>query len=420
MLLLRVVKTANEALRLLQTQAATDAASNDFIEAMKLFKNAVNYGASVSRITNHYDKAAALRSKISNYNELKASDTTGYNSLKEAVDYFDGNDSLGIKSAQTYIYEATLSYNSGRFVNIINILKTTTESDWKNDDGSIEKLWYLALTIERDQGVDANYEGYANAKAIFDQINAYFWAELQKEHIAVLEAKLANYNGADSSYIDKAGICTYVDKYLEQNSADIDTTNATLVRLIEKNETYKAQLTTLVGDYKNLLTQNTTKFTNTMKAAMQFNTYAELKPLYEEATEYYYSMDIVGENIDEYVALYEELRVKITAIEGDSSMFVAIVNGSVAGEEGKALADMTDKTELYVALNACYAYTENLDDTYEGVAAAKAVYDAKYAEYMGSADIINDQIHQTLNTACATRGMWDIDSIVAFVNSLFD
>ena len=102
-----------------------------------------------------------------------------------------------------------------------------------------------------------------------------------------------------------------------------------------------------------------------MKAAMQFNTYAELKPLYEEATEYYYSMDIVGENIDEYVALYEELRVKIAAIEGDSSMFVAIVNGSVAGEEGKALADMTDKTELYVALNACYAYTENLDDTYD-------------------------------------------------------
>jgi hypothetical protein len=81
---------------------------------------------------------------------------------------------------------------------------------------------------------------------------------------------------------------------------------------------------------------------------------------------------------------------------------------------------MTDKTELYVALNACHAYTENLDDTYEGVAAAKAVYDAKYAEYMGSADIVNDQIHQTLNAACATRGMWDIDAIVAFVNSLFD
>ena len=412
-------KDSNAALKALEAQVAADTAANEFVAAMKLFTSAVNYGASVSRITYHYNNALALRDSICDYNDIKTSDVNGYNSLKEAVDAFDGNEASGIKSASDLIIEANLTYNSSRFVNIISILKNTTETDWKNDDGSIEKLWYLALNIERVEGVDVNYEGYASSKLIFDEIHKFFWAELQKRHIAVIEAKLDGYNGVNSSYIDKAGICTYVDKYIDQNEADIDLENANLARLIEKNETYKEQLTTLVGDYKNLLTQNTTKFANAMKAATQFNTYAELKPLYEEATEYYYSMDIVGEGIEDYVALYEALRAQISAIEADSSMFVAIVENGIDGVCAP-LAEITDKTELYVSLNACIAYTGNLDDTYEGVAAARATYDAKYAEYMGTVEMINGQLDQTLNTACAARGMWDIDAIVAFVNSLFD
>ena len=101
-------------------------------------------------------------------------------------------------------------------------------------------------------------------------------------------------------------------------------------------------------------------------------------------------------------------------------MFVAIVNGTFDGADFDPLAEITDKTDLYISLNACYSYMTYLDTTYEGAAEAKAVFDAKYAEYIGSAELVNAQLHQTLDTACAARGMWDIDSIVAFVNSLFD
>ena len=410
--------TAMETLKNLETALAADIAANEFIRVMKLFTNAVNYGASVSRITTHYNAALALRDSIADYKDLQGPDKVGYAELKAAVDNYDGT--ATIPSAETYVQQANLSYNAERFINITNILKTTSESNWANDDGTIEKLWYLAFNILRDAGVDENHEGYVEAKYVFDMVHKFFWKQLQEEHIVTLTAKLSTYNSADSSYIDKAGICTYVDKYVETNAKDMDLENSELVRLIDRNETYKAQLETLVGDYKNLLTQNTTKFTNTMKAAMQYDTYAEIKPLFDEATEYYYSMDIIGEEAEYYVALYEVLRDSLVAIEGDSAMFVAIVNGTFDGADYDPLAEITDKTDLYISLNACYSYMTYLDTTYEGAAEAKAVFDAKYAEYIGSAELVNAQLHQTLDTACAARGMWDIDSIVAFVNSLFD
>ncbi|MBR2650298.1 MAG: hypothetical protein IKD45_01425 [Clostridia bacterium] len=416
-------KNANATLRALEAEVLADEASNEFITYMNLFKNAVDFGASVSRITAHYNVAKELRSSIADYTVFPAS-SNDYKNLKTATDYYDGNESLGIKPAEVYISEANYAHNSTRFIGIVNIIKETTRTDWENDtSGKIENLWYSALNIKRNDGVDESVEGYAAAEFIFEQIHEYFWDKMQSEHIAILNAKLNTYDDPSNSYIDKAGICTYVDNYIELNSADIAAENVDIVRIKEKNETYKAQLETLVGDYKRLLTQNTEKFINVMKYAAVLSTYAELKPVYDEASEYYYSMDIIGDNIDEYVELYEELRVKITAIESDSSVFVAIVNGSYSGSDEESyqpLAEITDKTAMYKSLNACVACTENLDDTYEGVAAAKEIYDAKYSEYMGFATQVNSQLEQTLNTTCAVRGNWDIDSIVAFVKSLFN
>ncbi len=415
-------KTANETLKNLEKQVEADTAANEFITYMNLFRNAVDYGASVSRITVHYNGAKALRSSIADYTELQATDSSGAANLKTAVDYYDGNDSLNIKSAQTFINEATLELNSVRFINIINILRGTTEADWKNDNGSIRNLWYVAFNILRNEGVDESIEGYETAKLIFDQIHAYYWEKTQSEHVQLLSAKLATYNVAGSSYIDKAGICTYVENYIDKNYADIDFDNAEIARLVKKNQTYIVQLETLVGDYKNLLTQNTAKFINAMKIAAVLNTYADLKPIYEEATEYYYSMDIIGDDIESYVERYESLRTMILATEADCSVFVAIVNGSFVNDGEtvyKPLSEITDKTELYKSLNACYSYTENLDYTYEGVEVAKKLYDAKYADYMGTATVVNEQLEETVNTACAARGNWDIDRIVAFVKNLF-
>ena len=98
-------------------------------------------------------------------------------------------------------------------------------------------------------------------------------------------------------------------------------------------------------------------------------------------------------------------------------MFVAVVNG----ERGyDALETASNRVELYRSLTACYSCLENLDTTYEGVAAAKAIYDAEYAEYTNSVNLLNTQIDQASDVAFSVRGNWDIDNIVAFVKNLID
>ena len=213
------------------------------------------------------------------------------------------------------------------------------------------------------------------------------------------------------SYIDKAGITTYVDLHIEANGMDFDPNNAELNREIERNETYKAQLPIIQGDYKNILTQNTTKFVNTMKKANEYITYAELKPLFDEATEYYYSMDITGEGIDAYLESYEALRQKINKTEADCDMFIYCAT---------ELKTETDADKIFVLLSEAKKCTAGLDDTYEGITEAKANYNTAYNAYVDNANTINAEVAETLNVAASVRGNWDFDAIVAFVKDLLN
>ena len=388
-----------------------DANAYEFVRLMNIFNNSAAYGASLARLQAHFNNAKAYFDDITDYNVFESitESQSSYTALKTAVEsYMD---------AATVMSNKTNEVNSVRFISIVNIMKEKTSGSWANDGEEIEDLWYRAYQILISGEYDADYEGFASAKKVFDLAHDYFWNKLQAENIAHLTEKLDSYNEADKLYIDKAGICTYVDRYLEFNAVDIDFDNETIKSIIARNEAYKLQLETLVGDYKNLLVQNTTKFINVMKRAAEYDSYKDLKPLFDQATEYYYTMNIEGEGIDECVAQYNALAMTMSAIEADSGMFVAIVNGKLGYT---ALADITDRAELYRSLTACYACLENLDLTYEGAADAKAIYDAEYAEYTNATNVFNAQISEASNVAYAARGNWDIDAIVVIVKNLID
>ena len=187
--------------------------------------------------------------------------------------------------------------------------------------------------------------------------------------------------------------------------------NAELNREIERNETYKAQLPIIEGDYKNLLTQNTTKFVNTMKKAAEYVSYADLKPLYDEATEYYYSMDLVGDDINVYLESYELLRQKMNKIEDSCDTFIYCAN---------ELKSETDRDVVFALLSEAKSCMAGLDDSYEGIGVAKAAYNDAYAKYTANAESINSQLEETLNVAASVRGNWDFDAIVSFVKNLFN
>lgn len=389
-----------------------DAAAYEFVRLMDIFTASANYGASVSRLQAHFNNASAYFGDITNYNEFDATDDqekNSYNSLKNAVTAYN--------SAATVMAAKTNEVNTIRFISIINVMQDKTSGSWANDGADIKDLWYRARQILVSGEYDSTYEGFETAKVVFNLADAHFWNALQNEHVAILSAKLDSYNEADKSYIDRAGICTYVDRYVELNRTDIDLNNEGIKKELERNESYRAQLGTLINDYKNLLIQNTTKFINVMTRAAEYDDYVDLKPLLDEATSYYYAMNIEGEGIEERVAQYIELVATMRAIEIDSSTFVAVVNGNAGNG---ALATLENKADVYESLTACYACLGNLDMTYEGVVAAKEIYDAKYAEYTNSVAVLNTQIAEANEVAFSARGNWDIDVIVAFVKNLID
>ena len=280
----------------------------------------------------------------------------------------------------------------------------------------------MALTIVREEGYSEDYEGITTALGVYNRVNKYFWEALQNRHIAILNERLDSFDD-DDKYISKVGVCTYVTNYFVANAKDIDLNNKTIKEIRAKNEAYKAQLGVLEEDYKKLLNQNTTEFINVMQLVAQYTTYADVKPLFDQATEYYYMMNI-DEGTEGYIADYEALRSRLAAIEASNSTFLAIVNGEITDSEGNyvytALANARTKSELYVTLSACYEYIDDLDVTYEGVSEALSLYNSSYAEYVSEAKKVNAEIAQTVDTTLAVRGNWDIDSIIAFVKKLFN
>lgn len=404
---------AIERLKVYRQQVTADINANSFVSNMTIFMRSVEYGATVDRLEAHYNKVKTYyEAGVTVPSEIQGTDSTGYNNLVKALANYLGSDTQS--SAEELIAIARKDENSVRFINIINLIKVKSTGSWQGDvdaNNEVENLWYRAFSILRDQPYNPEYEGFAAAEVVYDSANEFFYAKLQKEFITDIKAKLDTYNSAENSYIDKAGICTYVDLYIAENQKDFDPDNAELNREIERNETYKAQLPIIEGDYKNLLTQNTTKFVNTMKKAAEYVSYADLKPLYDEATEYYYSMDLVGDDINAYLETYELLRQKMNTIEASCDTFIYCAN---------ELKTETDRDVVFALLSEAKSCMAGLDDSYEGIGAAKAAYNDAYAKYTANAESINSQLEETLNVAASVRGNWDFDAIVSFVKNLFN
>ena len=394
-----------------------DKNSHEFIKCMEIFKTSLNSGASVSRLKYHYANATSyLEAGIAE--DRTGLDQESIESLDAALEAYEeaGGDKIG------QIFDEVCKFNSIRFISIVDSMQSKSSGVWANDGDDVMELWILAYDIIYSGEYDENYEGFAVRKVIYDLAGKHFWAVLQNEHLSVITAKLNDYDKSDATYIDRAGICTYVDRYLEANAAYLDKDNIELQREITRNESYKERLTTLVGDYKNLLVQNTTEFINTMKQVSEYNTYDMLKPLYDKANEYYYMMNVDGEEISVYIEQYEQLRALVTNIEKDSEMYIGIVMGTLVGDDGApiytALSDMASLSAIYESLSTAYLYTEHLDMTYPGAKEAKDMYDAKYQEYHDSIKVANTRIANSENLVYSVRGNWDFDSVVAFVKKL--
>ena len=168
-----------------------------------------------------------------------------------------------------------------------------------------------------------------------------------------------------------------------------------------------------MDDYKELLERNTRYFIDTIQKMTLLTTYAELKPLYDEALSYYYAMNAITEEAKTAVALFDAYDKQLTAVQVNSELFlrsaVELQYVDLIGVEGE-----------YAALSECSKYYEYVDATYsENIAPQIALYERLVASYNLAVDSANETLEGSSVVASSLRANEIPVAVLAVINQLY-
>ncbi len=344
------------------------------------------------------------------------------------VTLFEYYEAVAEKIALRSLYE-----NSKRIISCMDFVTSmrgykATPEFWLANAEYIGKYVDIARDIVVSGSYDATVEGVDDAIATFRALDVCFYEVLQQQHIAFLDEQLAKYV-ATEVYIDKVGVCAVVAQYIAENDIAVYNTEMTdevkaavadevaaLEALLIKYKVYSEELEAQETDYEAVLAQNTQYFVNTINHMTTVLTYAELKPMFEKATGYYYSIDVDSEEAaaaaDKYVAYREQLE----AWETNGAIFVGFVDGLAAA---KVLSGVEREDAVYKILVNCTAYVDLVDEGVTDVKNAMSAYDSALADYNAELEIVNSDISETAKITCAVRTGSISNVVLAIVSKIF-
>ena len=282
-----------------------------------------------------------------------------------------------------------------------------TEEFWKNNFDYINKYVLIVRDVVRSSNYDPDYAGVDEAIEAFELIDSYFYELLQDRHVLNIKAQIDKYPLTDS-YIEKVGIVRYISDYIRTN--DVDMTRADLAELLFLHSVYENEVEIHKNEYAALLVQNTTYFVYTVQRMGAYVTYTELKPLYDEALTYYYSINLESDEAVAAVDKFHEYEQMLLAAEVSSAMFIGAVD-AINAADGKG--------ELYEAIVKCQKYFAEADESIEGVSDAITKYEKALADYTAATDAANEQIAEANSVVCSVRTMSIAEAILAALKNVF-
>ena len=267
---------------------------------------------------------------------------------------------------------------------------------------------YLAVIREivNKKVYDEEVDGVDKAIEIFTALDEMFFANLQAKHFGIIAEKFERYS-ATNSYIEKAGICTFVRNYITENNVDMSGVDGS--RYMHTLETYEAELENYKRDYEAILEANTEAFVGLVKEMSANVSYKKLKPLYTEAIEkYYYNMNSDSDEVQAAILIFAEIEEKINAMEADAALFLGYAANLRA----------TRQAQVYQALVNCSRYVDKLDSGVAGVADAIELYNEKLLEYNENITPINSEISQALDVALSFRVHSISETVLAVIKNI--
>ncbi len=305
--------------------------------------------------------------------------------------------------------------NSGKIITCIEIILDmegyeNTDEYWALHSDKIDVYITIIRNIIVSGNYDASYQGLDEAILQYELIDEYFNKLLQEEHIAVIGAQLDNF--VESEYIEKVGICTFLDRYFE-NNPDIDLSNPVMQEYKYRLELYKAELESQEKDYVARLEENTKQFISTVSLMASYTTYAELKPIYDTALSYYYLMNVDSEDAKAAISLFESYGDALKTIEVNSALFIA-------ESTNLNIIDRLGPTVEYSVLSDLSKYYPYLDATYsEEIQSLMLRYDSLAEKYNSAASSANNAADTASAISSSLRSNQISVTILAGVNQLY-
>lgn len=384
-----------------------------FIDALSRFKRVDTYAA-LSRYLETAQKYYELCGFASedNYNAIK-DDTSVVNLEKSLgmtiVEYYAGMEAKVLASRKTE--------NSSRIIACVDLIINAeyqngasyeaTESFWKANYDYINKYVLVIRQIVSSASYDPTYEGVGDAIATYNTMDAYFYELLQREHCEVIGEQLAKYLLTDS-YIEKLGICTFVNNYVEIN--DVDTSRDDISELLVTLSVFEGEVENHKDTYSEILEENTQYFIGITNKMLAYNDYKSLYALYVEAQVYYYGMNVDSDEAKVAIEIYNECEAKLNEMIYYADAFAGYAT---------RLASATTRAKKYQYLVECSKYRDYLDTTMDDVSLYINYYDNALASYNAGVEISNSEILNVDGVACATRVLSVPASVLAVIKNIF-
>ncbi len=315
--------------------------------------------------------------------------------------------------------------NSKKLVECIAAIKLLV-----NDDGTLtpeqyrEKLVEVATAKENIDYVNAymiamrdvviskeynkSYPNIDDALVIYGLLDTNLYTIVQEAHYALIEEQFARYKQTNS-YIERAGICTYVENYIRDNNVDILSQRGTLLNYTLS--VYKQELIPYKSEYEAILAANTNLFISIVDRMKAYTEYGDLKPLYDDAIEnYYYNMNVDSEQAKsaiETFAIYEKM---IEDCELSSKLFL-----DYADNLKKAMRP----AQTFRALANCSKYIDFASEDVEGVSDAIKLYNEKLAAYNESIGKSNSEVSAAVDVVCSVRVSSIPAAVLAAIKNVF-
>lgn len=391
----------------LNTQITQDENAVKFIYAVERFA-ACNELGFTAAMRNHYNTAVQCLAATADITSYIDDAPTNANSLYKRYK----NAKVAFESTGAILNTVETRANTVRFVDLVNLL-LVKKNEWFTDDGSCQRLWKSAFDIIKSGqyapkeavGFDAAYSAFFSEGGIHDA----FWAYNQQVHIETLSNKLSGFNTPGITYIGRYAIITYIDRYIKTNADTVDLENPEIAEICEAKDNYKQNLALYELDYRTMLEENSNKFMDLIGVLKEAETYEQIKPLFDQATDCYYGMDIPDDETMEAVLYYEELGERLALIESSCILFKAAV---------EELKTAVGNDAVYKALAKGYSCIEYVDVTIAGVREVLDEYNAVYEQYMSGVNVANGEIIATVDTAMSARSHCGIEELLYYVSTI--